>query len=682
MKKITFVILAVILVLAIGIYYKIKIAKLPIENILPEGAVAYVRISDVEKQIDEFKASKLWRNVSNIDVEMLLEKSGVSREQIEEYTNFKRKFSSSIAELVLNKYFGRDIALAFYSSKLNLSDPNSVFEAASNIILVTRLKPEAEFIEFISKLFNKFGKKVKIKEEEYRGRKITVVELSDEFDIAYVKIQDLLVLGLGKKAAHACLDVFNKDKTSLSRDEDYLATMSRLPKPARVVAYGNLELLFSNIKEAIERIAEEKKLTVEQKAEILKPFSQLSGFKTLGFASVGGRISRSKTVFLFDKNMMEPVLAQTYSFKPQKNNTINFVPEDAIYYQWSCFDTKLFWDSFKRALSEESKRPPQGPTFSEIVSNIEKELGISIERDIVAALGNEVGGFLSGIDLNGPIPIPEALLFVKVNNKSAIEKTINACIQKNDVPMQSEDYKGTKIEYIALPFGVGFQPAYCFLNDYLLVSLGRKPLKESIDTLADKSTSLLANEDFKAINFGLTDKNNAIYYLKCDALLKKVKGICEWGFGWVSLASAQAKAVQQNLEREIEWLEKDIKEKESELEVLQATLKSRRNEIENLQSQGLDVTAQQQELARLEDNLRFKKGELNLTKKDLEEKEGSMDITSASPMAKVDAALIRLYLDKAIYPILEGIQTVKAVGSRSVLNENILELQSFTKTEE
>ena len=111
---------------------------------------------------------------------------------------------------------------------------------------------------------------------------------------------------------------------------------------------------------------------------------------------------------LFDKTKMDLTLARSYSFKPQKNSTIDFVPKDIIAYQWSnCFDAGLSWDNFKQQLSKTPQRFPQGVSPEEIIAGIEQGLGINIEYDIIPALGNETGGFLSGINLQGPVPVPE-----------------------------------------------------------------------------------------------------------------------------------------------------------------------------------------------------------------------------------------------------------------------------------
>jgi len=684
MKKVTFIILAIVLFLVLGgvIFYKVKIAKLPIENVLPEGAIAYLRISDIEKSVDEFKATRLWRNIKNIDVEMLMEKSGLSQEEIGQYRNFRSKFFTSVAELFLGRYFGREIAIALYPSKIDAIGPDTALDVASDFILVTRLKPGAEFLEFVSKLFNKFGQKVQIEHEKYKDREITIVKLNDKLDIAYVKIRDLLVIGFGKKAAYSCLDVATKKTTSLSHDKDYVSTMSRLPRAARSVAYGNTELFFSEIKGLLNKIFESQHVTAEQQAEVLRSFDKLAGFKTAGFASIPGKISKDRTIWFFDKSKMDPFIAELYSLRPQKNNSIKFVPKDIIGYQWSCFTPKSTWNYYKEILSEELKQAEQGPSFVDIIVGFESEFGMSIEKDIIPALGNEIGGILSDINLGGPVPALEVILFVRMNDKSVLEKLMNTLIKKNNIPMQSEVHRDINIEYITLPFGTNFQPAYCFLGDYFLISTGREPLKESIDTLAGQSDSLMANEDFKAINFGLTDKNNTISFLKVDLLLHRIRGICEWGFEWMSLLSKQLKASQERAEFEMEYYKKEIQTKESELASLKGSLRLIEKEIESLKSQELDASLQQEELSRLESRIEEKQDEINISKENLEDREKHLTMINKSPMVKMDTSVVRLYLDKVVYPILEGLQTVKAVGSRTVFSENMLETQSFSKTEE
>lgn len=667
MKRVIVIVLTAILVLilGIGVYYRIKITKLSIEKVLPADAMCYLRISDIEKSLEEFKTTQLWRNVRDINVELLLEKSGLTEDNIEQYRNFKSEFFGFMTELLFDNFFGQEIALALYPCKIDtVEDPDALLDIASNIILVTRIKTEVKFIEFISKAYNKFGQKFQIREEEYRGHQLTIIEPAGKINIAYVKIKDLLVIGVGEKAARSCLDVIGKDRRSLAQDKVYISTRSSLPVASQTIAFGNLESLFSNLRQLINAIPEgkpeDKKEIMAQKAQMLKTFDETAGLKTIGAASVSGRIEEFQTTLFFDKSKMDPFFAKAYSFKPQKNSTINFVPKEIIGYQWSnCFDAEMQWESLQRQLSMNSEALPQDKKPADITAGIDDVLGMSLEHDIIPALGNEIGGMLLNINLEGPIPIPELVFFVKLNDISVIEKLIKSLVEKTVFSLQSEDYKNTHIKYILLPFGNSLQPGYCcLLDEYLLIATRRESLRKSIDALTEKSMSLLANKDFQAVNFALTDENNAVFFLKTEALLNKIRHICEWGVSWYSLMAANLEAYQQKAEQDLDNLETAIRIKEQELELLRAN-------------------------AALQANIEVKEEEINLAKKNLEEMEQTLeDMTQKSPAGKMDVSLIRLYLDELVYPVLDGLKSHKAFGVRSIFSENMLITESFSKTEE
>lgn len=671
MKKIIFIILTVVLVLALGIiYYQIKIAKLPIERVIPEQAIFYVRVSGIEESLQEFKTTRLWWNIRDIDVQLLLEKSGLNQDEIAQFNIYKPEFFRTVSELLLNKFFGQELALALYPNKIStFEDPEALLDIASNIVLVTRLAPEAEFIEFVSKLLNKCGQKFQTKLEEYKGHQITIVKLTDKLSFAYVKIRDMLVVSLGKKLVIACLDVVAGDKSSLSKDKDYISTVSQFPRSSQTIAYGNLESFCSNLRRLINILPESEQIPAEQKVRLLESFDKIAGLKTLGISSVSGKISSNKVVLTFDKAEMDPAIARACSFKPQKNITINFAPKDIIIYQWSnCFDAKMSWDNFQQELSKRPKEFTPGPSPEDIITGIEEELGKSIESDIIPALSNEIGGFLSDINLDGPVPIPEIVFFVKTKDKSAIKSIIDTLTEKNNLSVQPEEYKDIRIKYILLPFGRSFQPGYCFLDEYLLISTRPKLLKESIDSYNDKSISLAANKDFQAIDFGLTEKNNAAFFLKTDVLLRKVRGVCEWGVSWLSLMSTTLEAYQQKAEQYLDNLRRDIQIEQLELKSLK----------DNLQ-----LTKEEQEITNLQAKIKEKEEKINLAKKDLEEKEQELEnMIQNSPVAKIDLSLVRLYLDDVVYPILDGLETNKAIGSRSIFSENTVEAQTFFKVEE
>jgi hypothetical protein len=686
MKKTIIVVLVIALVvsLGLGIFYKIKIARLSIENVLPEDVMLFVRISEIEKSLQEFQSTQLWSNIKDIDIELLLEKSGLTKDEVERYRRFKTEFFHSLAEMFIDNFFGQEVAVAVYPTETTAGGTDSLFELGSNIILVTRLKPEAQFINFLNKLLNKFGQKVQTKYERYKNYQITLVELNDQVKLGYVKIKDLLIIGLGKKAASICIDVFSKERAALTEDKDYNFIMSQFSRSAQTIAYVNLESFIAILRLLIEFGLQSAESTAVQKRQILASFDKMAGLKTAGFASVAEKISQTKMLITFDKTQMPGPIKKMYSFQPLENKSIDFVPKNIIAYSWNnCFSAKSSWNELLQELEQNREQFSQTPATEEIVSGLEEQLGMSIEDDIIPALGNEVGGFLYDINLDSPIPIPELVLFIKIEDVSTIENVLVNITQRYNVLIKQEEYKGTNIKYIAFATGVDAQPAYCFLDDYLLISTKRTLLKESVRTFHDKSLSLVTHRDFQAVNYGLTDKNNSIFFLRTDMLILKIRRICGWGVSWLSLLSKDIEGYQQKIEQDLDNLRAIIQIEKQEIKWLQTNVRLLQEEVANIKSQDLEISEQRSaEIEKLENKIKTKETKVTLTKKDLEKKEKELaDLKKRSLSEATNLALVQLYLNEIVYPILDGLGANKAIGSRSVLSENMCVLQSFSKFE-
>lgn len=686
MKKIiTLVLTIAVLVLGIGIYfYQTKIAKLAIESILPANPLVYIHISDIEKNLNKLKKTKLWHNIANIDIEKLMIKSGAAQEQIEQYRKVNSEFSHFVSELLLDKFFGQEVALAVYSVSFDGFSPQAMSDMASGVVLVTRINSDAEFIEFISRIYGKFNKKVVTKSEKYQSREITTIELNNNVNIVYVKIKDLLVMGLGNKTVYSCLDVLEKAKPSLCQDKDYGSIVAALPKPATSMGYINLTMLFSGIRQLNSMNSNNDAKVSDYKVNALEQFDQLAAFKRLGFASMAGEVTKGKLIVTFDKKALDPILAKNYSLAPRTNSSLNFIPKDIIAYQWMCFDPKISWDS----LTQQMKQAPaaqNSPKISagEIIKGIETGLGVDLEKDLIPALGNEVGGFLYNIDLGGPIPIPQLAIFVKINNKTVVENIINNFIEKNNFQMRSEDYKNKNIKYILSPFGTSLQPAYCIFDNYLLISVNNKLLEGCIDAYGDKNKSLSADADFQAVNFGLADKSNSTFFIKTDLLFERLKGVGDWILGWTSLASTSAEAMQRETGQYLDNLKNDLQNNEIELRGLVAEAEVLRQEIKSFQSKGVSNTDKESQLANLELKIKNREENIRLSKKELEEKEQNFEKTREDLVKrKARLSLVKIFLDEAVYPILDGLKTIKAMSSVTIFKENSIEVISHSKLDE
>jgi gas vesicle protein len=260
------------------------------------------------------------------------------------------------------------------------------------------------------------------------------------------------------------------------------------------------------------------------------------------------------------------------------------------------------------------------------------------------------------------IPMPQLVVFVKVDKKEAIDRILGQFTQGGS--LQSESYKGADIKYVNLPFGMAFQPAFCYVGDYFLFSLGREPIKGSVDSYSGAAKSLFENEDFKSINNGLMDPANKISFVKVDILLQKGKGICDWAVRWLTFMTEQQKKVKEMMAAQTDKLNAEIQSLEKEL----ADINAKINDPANSPEAAAELVAQAKE----------KESMLEMNREQLDQFQ-VRGRQGGGPEKDFDAALVQLWLDKAVYPVIDGLQSLKAAGSKTVFTDKSIETEFYSK---
>lgn len=696
MKKILVIVLVIIAVATAGIgfyFYQNNLNKLAIEEVLPQGALAYVRFSDVEKRWTEFKSTKLWRNILAIDIPMLMEKSGLTPKEIEAsgYPTLKKILSDPSTSTLFMKFFGREAALGFYPEEIKEFKPDNWKDIASSLVLVFRLGPDMQAAETMSSLMKKLDPALQLTTEEYKKHKITLIEIpQSKIKVGYVRIKDLLVVGFSDQAARMCVDVVSKEKTSLLEDPAFKRVQAKYLPSAWTVAYANLELIVSDVKELLllsidkDTKREDRPLSAEKqsqlKQDIDREMAKAAGFTALGYSAITGSVETSKFDFLYDKDKLDPQIKKMYACAPQENKTIRFVPQNALGYQWSnCFDIKIQWETILKELNDRKIEDAKVPSKEETIAAFEKKLKLSIEGDVLPAFGGEIGGYLSDISMNRTFPFPKLLLFVKIADRAAAQRVLAAVASRPEIVWQKENYKDVQIQYTALPLGEDFLPGYCFLNDYLLLATSRQALKDSIDALNAAGASLDSSAAFKNVNIGLTDKNNSVFFLKSDDLLDRVQKMIEWQVAQAKARAAQQQAFKEGMEKRLEDSKGDLEKEEGELKDFEESLRSMNDQLKNLQSQGSDVAQILTKIDHFEKQIETKKESIQK----LEDSQTDIEDTIESfKEEKANPEMLGFYVQRVVFPILDGLSSYKAIGSKSILTDDGIESTMYIKKEE
>lgn len=511
-----FVLAVILIVVAGGLYYYLQQRTfLGIEQLLPSKPLVYVRVVDMEQKWQSLKATQFWQIVSAIDYVKVMKEVGVGEKTLALHRDLREKLSAPEVQKFLEVFLGKEAVLAFYSGSETGRNATGIKKKEYHAVLITRLKPELRMADSLAKMAAKMNKDVSVQEVEFLKKKITIISMvNNPTKIAYSKIKNLLVVGIGEEAVKNCLTVYQEPKTNISEDPAYLAAKAHSLPQAAAEGFINGQVLFSYVKDQLMKIPATKKEgddgqgdsaeTPDERAAhekmIVEQMKQFSGFNMLSFSAVLNEVSQMKASLHFERNAIPDELKSFYDCPSVENKTLAFVPLNILGYEWStCNDFKYYWQQITKDAQETVARKQaegvlpdndKGADRVDPVANLEKFLGKSMEKDVLPLLGQEVGGYLGDVDMSGVIPLPHFLVFLKVTNQAKAESFLTGLTKRQSAFLgQKEDYQGTNITYYSIPLMKNIEPAFCFYNDYLLITLNRQMLKDTIDLGKDPAKS-------------------------------------------------------------------------------------------------------------------------------------------------------------------------------------------------
>jgi hypothetical protein len=377
----------------------------------------------------------------------------------------------------------------------------------------------------------------------------------------------------------------------------------------------------------------------------------------------------------FDKNALHPDVKPFYTCPPDSNKTLNFIPSDALLYNWNtCVDVKEIWNQFIADLEREAELGgDQASPPWRMVAAMEQQLGMSFEKEILPALGREFGFYLKDLDLSGVFPIPEIVFLVQVTEKSGAEAVLNKLLALQ--PMlrpEQEQYSDAAVTYIPVPMLEGLEPAYAFIGDYLLIATNRAALKSSLDTAGDPGKSLSSATGFQEVNFGLTDKNNSVFFMQVDRTMEKAQSLLDWVVTWGGKAAVQQEAFKTGSQQRLADIRGNIAR---DKEMLAGLTDQLAKFSAPASGEAADRPAQIEEVKK-----RIEETETAI-KTNEEREEELQSILEEYEMMAPEVDRNKLLIDELVRPFFKAVSHFKGVSSRSVTGEGVMESFNYFKLE-
>ena len=687
MKKIFIVILVLILLISGGFFFFLK-TRVPkeytIEELLPEKPLVYLHASNISANWQKFSTTKLWQGLTAVDYKQLLTKSGATPQEMHTVEEFQKQFSLPAVKDFLGKFFGHEIALVIYPTEFDNLSSQAFMNAASNIFLVTRLEPQAQFSEFLTGVLNPFNKQMTTQRVPYRGYTIQVMKSADGTNIGYVRIKDMLVVGLGETAARRVLDTIAKGGKSLGKDPAYLQTKTYFIPSADAVGYINFDLFNVVMKEQIGKFAAKNGASAQTlQAQFAEGFKQLQGFKAIAYSKKYDDPIQVKFDLLYDKAALHPDVRPIYDCPPQPNATVSLVPAGVIGYQWSgCYNFKFYWEQWQRELKRLTENPKSVASPGEIVASIESMMGLSIEDDILPVLGDEAGGFLTDVNIQGDFPLPGLVMFVKVTSEEGAQKVIAALLEKQPlITLRSEDYQKKTIQYVPMSVAEGLTPSYCFINNYLFVATKKENLKQLIDVTQNPTAALPSDKSFQEMNFGLSEKNNSIFFARLDVLFAKLQELIDWSRQFSVKQVSQQEAFIKGSQDRLAEIRASIKKQEADLAQMKANpLPETPSAVVSPEAATGVPTLPGPTAAELERQIAETERIIAAAKDKEKEMEAMLQAMAGQKPASTSSSENQ-FLQELVKPVLKALEAMKSLSGRVTIGENLLETIIYLKIE-
>ena len=600
MKKLLLVVLILVAtgLVAGGIFMFWQKTRPPVEMeaILPPQPLLFVHMKDIEANLEEFTKTRFWQIFKEIDYVKYMKQSGGNEAALERFNEIKKQLFSEEMKIFAKTFFGKEVAVAVYPGPGNSLDPKNVMDVASQALLVTRLKPEVKFAEKFSGLLEKMDPNISVEEIDYEKNKIYLLSVKGApFKIGYARIKNLLVVGINDQAARHCIDVYRQKSPALKEDTDYQRVRSHAEPEADFLGYMNFAKLIGDLKSQIAGWLGGKEETNELvQKQLDDSFRKAKGFQLMSLSALGGPQARLKFDIHYDREAVEPDVRPLYECAPQDNSTLRFVPHDVLGYQWSpCYDLNYYWKQTQENMGDALRAKGVQVGTEEFMSGLEESLGINVENDIIPAFGNELGWFWTDVSIDNLVPIPQLAFYIKTVDQDKVKALMSDLIAKQSfVRAETETLEGENINYFKIPLVNNLEPAYSFLNGYLIMATSRGLIKQVMATNTGENPSILTQADFKQEDLGLAAKNNAVFFLNLLGITQKADDLVAWSRGWAEQQLAKQKAFRDGTEKRMQDVIAEIVSNKDQVASLEM-------EIESLKEQKEAIVEKPEELAKV-----------------------------------------------------------------------------------
>jgi hypothetical protein len=514
-----------------------------ITSVIPKGPLFYIRFRDLEENWAKIQDSPMGAGVQAF-VDGL-----TSTPQVQDLLLRKQELESRIAipflHPTLMDFIGSDMHIGIY--RVDGSE-------APHFVLTVRVNSKIKLMETLGRWFSFIHKGISARRTDSGERVFAIPVQGMGKEIYYFSEGMVYLISTSSDLAERSRSLLNGQLPA----KGSLASVSLLSEKDKRTGVNELGYFYANPRN-IKRPWFGNASTGDG-----NPLSETpeGNGEVVGTISYRDGLVVESTMHLprdFDDQPLSALLKN----RPTENKTLRYIPENTIIY---ASNNSLDLASYFSWVKEAPKRPDGSSNpIENALSNIWAMTGVNIEKEILPFLGTEFSYALMAANEAKGFYFPAMQVFLEVQNRSKVESSLNRLLKSPFVQLWfkqagidfiTTEHEGVPITTLhsegqrgqGFPLLPAFAPGYAFVNDFLVIGMGPKNLKQMIDLSSGRGATLSKNGRFSESRLLFREKNNGMAYLDLQGISQLLDGMIAKG-AWegVGFTESRGKKAQDLL---------------------------------------------------------------------------------------------------------------------------------------
>lgn len=481
--------------------------------------MAYLELHGLGQRTDMFLGSEFWSYLKKIDLEPFIADEKVRAKLNVEYKAIVSQLEQGLGAKGWRQLFGQEMYMAMYAPGRVKDSPEN---ALSHTIVAGKMSLLAKGAAHLTSFWGEFIEGVQVDSEAYHGERIYRIYKADSVNLFFVTRGDYLYLSMDDRILKKCLDNKKNKRLSLLNQKSHKDYKNNLERSIWLSGYFDFTRyrlhLIKNFQKDIDDTSKSEDELLKSQAFIqrLNNFTGLGNF--IFSLSKNDEITEQLSLSVtYDENNLSDILSHSLNKPNRKNRSFSFMPPDTRFYFWyTNMEADVWWSTYSMLVD---------PSKVEVLrKSVLEKYSLDLEREILPALADDFGVVAFPYESKGAEKMSVSVFTEFVSAKYGVS-VLSKLLSVLPLQFNTVKYRDYEVQRAAMPLIEELEPSFFAWDKYLIFNSSFAALRDMADASKKPGENFLYSEEFKHMDFGLSDENLSSMYIDADYFIRILKDI-------------------------------------------------------------------------------------------------------------------------------------------------------------